>query len=159
VTHYPIFLDLRGRPVLVVGAGPVGLRKARGLVEAGARVTVVAPASHPSKPKTGLPGTPGWLPEFDALPVRRLERRFRAADVDGAALVFAATGDRAVNQRIGAAARRRGIFANIADAAAECDFIVPARLERDGIQVAISTGGRSPRLAAELRRKLESVLP
>ncbi len=144
MTHYPIFLDLRGRPVLVVGAGPVGLRKARGLVEAGARVTVVASA---------------WLPEFDALPVRRLERRFRAADLDGAALVFAATDDRAVNRRIGAAARRRGIFANIADAAAECDFIVPARLERDGIQIAVSTGGRSPRLAAELRRKLESVLP
>jgi precorrin-2 dehydrogenase/sirohydrochlorin ferrochelatase len=144
VTHYPIFLDLRGRPVLVVGAGPVGLRKTRGLLEAGARVTVVAPA---------------WLPEFDALPVRRRERRFRTADLEGAVLVFAATGDRAVNQRIGAAARRRGIFANIADAAAECDFIVPARLERNGIQIAVSTGGRSPRLAAELRQKLESVLP
>ena len=144
MTHYPIFLDLRGRPVLVVGAGPVGLRKARGLVEAGASVTVVAPV---------------WLAEFDALPIRRIERRFRAADLDGAALVFAATGDRAVNRRIGAAARRRGIFANIADAAGECDFIVPARLERDGIQIAVSTGGRSPRLAAELRQKLESVLP
>ncbi len=91
--------------------------------------------------------------------MRRRERRFRTADLEGAVLVFAATGDRAVNQRIGAAARRRGIFANIADAAAECDFIVPARLERDGIQIAVSTGGRSPRLAAELRQKLESVLP
>ncbi|HUB32618.1 MAG TPA: bifunctional precorrin-2 dehydrogenase/sirohydrochlorin ferrochelatase [Bryobacteraceae bacterium] len=143
MTHYPIFLDLRGRPVLVVGAGTVALRKARGLVEAGAVVTVVAPM---------------WLPEFDGLPVRRVERRFRPADLDGAALVFAATNDRAVNRRVGAGARRRGIFANIADAAAECDFIVPARLERDGTQIAVSTGGRSPRLAAELRRKLESLL-
>src|SRR5690348_14721590 len=133
--HYPVFLDLRGRPVLVAGAGKVALRKTRGLVEAGAAVTVVAPR---------------FEPEFAALPVRRVRRRFRASDLEGATLVFAATDDRAVNRRIGVAARRRGIWANIADAAAECDFIVPARLERSGAQIAIATGGRNPRLSAEL---------
>lgn len=143
MTHYPIFLDLRDLPVLVVGAGRVALRKARGLLEAGARVTVVAPA---------------WAPEFDALPVRRLARRFRTTDLAGAALVFAATDDRATNRRVGAAAARRGIFANIADAAAECDFVVPARLQRGNVQVAVSTGGQNPRLSAALRRKLEAVL-
>jgi siroheme synthase-like protein len=141
--HYPIFLDLKDRPVLVAGAGKVALRKTRGLLEAGARVTVVAPQV---------------LPEFDSLPVRVRSRPFRAADLAGAVLVFAATGDRAVNRRIGAAAKARGIFANIADSAAECDFVVPARLSRGEVQIAISTGGRSPRLSADLRRTLESVL-
>ena len=141
--HYPIFLALTGRPVLVVGAGPVALRKTRGLVEAGAQVTVVAPQS---------------APEFRSLPVRMVTRRFRASDLRGAALVFAATDDRAVNRRIGLAAKRLGILANIADSAEECDFIVPARLERGMVQIAIATGGRSPRLSAALRRKLEGIL-
>jgi len=143
LTHYPIFLDLKGRPVLVAGAGRVALRKTRGLVEAGARVTVVAPA---------------WVPEFAELPVRMLKRRFRESDLRGMALVFAATDDRAANRRIGEAARRLGIFANIADAAAECDFVVPARVERGMVQIAIATGGRNPRVSAELRRKIEAVL-
>jgi siroheme synthase-like protein len=141
--HYPIFLDLKDRPVLVVGAGTVALRKTRGLVEAGAKVTVVAP---------------DMLPDFDALPVRQIRRPFRAADLIGAVLVFAATDDRQVNHRIGIAAKGKTIFANIADSAEECDFIVPARLERGEVQIAISTGGKSPRLSADLRRKLEDLL-
>jgi siroheme synthase-like protein len=141
--HYPIFLDLRDRPVLVVGAGAVALRKTRGLLEAGARVTVVAPEV---------------LPDFDDLPVRVHRRPFRASDLAGALLVFAATGDRAVNHRIGVAAKGRGLFANVADSAEECSFVVPARVTRGDVQIAISTGGRSPRLSADLRRKLDAVL-
>ena len=141
--HYPVFLDLKDRPVLVVGAGKVALRKTRGLLEAGARVTVVAPK---------------WLPEFEALSVRRVPRRFRASDLSGCCLVFAATNDRAVNHRIGVVAKERGVFANIADSAEECGFVVPARLHRGSVQIAVSTGGESPRLSAELRRKLEEIL-
>lgn len=141
--HYPVFLDLKDRPVLVVGAGAVALRKTRGLLEAGARVTVVAPET---------------APEFDDLPVRLIRRPFRAADLAGAVLVFAATDDRRVNHRIGVAAKGRGVFANIADSAEECDFVVPARLQRGDVHIAVSTGGNNPRLSAELRRKLESVL-
>ena len=141
--HYPIFLDLKDRPVLVVGAGRVALRKTRGLVEAGARVTVVAPE---------------WDPEFEEMPVHLVRRRFRATDLAGAMLVFAATDDRMTNHRIGIAAKSEGVFANIADSAAECDFVVPARLQRGAVQVAVSTGGESPRMAAELRKKLEEVL-
>src|SRR5690242_8175589 len=112
---YPIFLDLKDRPVLVVGAGKVALRKAKGLVEAGARVTVVAP-EH--------------LPEFEMLRVRLIERAFRESDLSGTALVFAATDDRLTNHRIAIAAKGRGLFANIADSAAECGFLVPARLTK-----------------------------
>ncbi len=129
--------------MLVVGAGKVALRKARGLTEAGARVTVVAPEVDP---------------EFEALAVRVIHRRFRASDLSGVILVFAATDDRLTNHRIAIAAKGRGLFANIADCPEECDFLVPARLQRGSIQFAVSTGGESPRLAAELRKKLESVL-
>lgn len=141
--HYPVFLDLQDRLVLVVGAGKVALRKTRGLLEAGARVTVVAPES---------------LPDFDDLPLRLVRRRFRPADLDGFLLVFAATDDRRVNHRIRLAAQSRRILANIADSAADCDFIVPARVQRGDVQIAISTGGKSPRVSAELRRKLDEIL-
>jgi siroheme synthase-like protein len=141
--HYPIYLDLRDRPVLVVGAGKVALRKTKGLLDAGARVTVVAPQHDAA---------------FVTLPVRLLRRRFRTSDLSGAVLVFAATDDRRTNHRIAVAAQARGIFANIADSAAECAFLVPARVERGGVQIAVSTGGVNPRLAAELRRKLERIL-
>jgi len=141
--HYPIFLSLKDRPVLVVGAGKVALRKTRGLLDAGARVTVVAPE---------------WEPEFESLAVRLVPRRFRASDLAGSMLVFAATDDRLTNHRIGIAAKGKGIFANIADSAEECDFVVPARVERGTVHIAISTGGESPRLSAELRRKLDDIL-
>jgi siroheme synthase-like protein len=142
-SYYPIFLDLRDRPVLVIGAGRVALRKTKGLLESAAKVTVVAP---------------DVLPEFDDLPVRVLRRPFRAADLAGVVLVFAATADRQVNHRIGIAAKGRGVFANIADSAGECDFVVPARVNRGDVQVAISTGGESPRVSAELRKKLDAIL-
>jgi siroheme synthase-like protein len=96
--------------------------------------------------------------EFKTLGVKLLEREFRTGDLAGAALVFAATDDRLTNHRIAIAAKGRGIFANIADSAEECGFLVPARVARGGVQIAVSTGGRNPRVSAELRRKLESVL-
>ena len=90
--------------MLVVGAGKVALRKTRGLLEAGARITVVAPECEP---------------EFEELPLRLVRRRFRASDLANAVLVFAATDDRLTNHRIAIAAKGRGLFANIADSAEE----------------------------------------
>jgi siroheme synthase-like protein len=140
---YPVFLDLAGRPTLVAGAGKVALRKVKGLLEAGARVTVVSPEA---------------LPEFERLGVRLLKRRFRRSDLNGIALAFAATNDRKANRAVALEAARRGIPVNVADCPEECDFLVPARVRSGDVQIAVSTGGRSPRLAAELRRKLESIL-
>jgi len=141
--HYPIFLDLKERPVLVVGGGRVALRKTKGLVEAGARVTVVSPE---------------FQPEFEQLAVRLVRRKFRARDISGCVLVFAATNDRLANHRIGVVAKGKGVFANIADSPEECDFLVPARVQHGRIQIAVSTGGENPRLAADLRRELERQL-
>ena len=141
--YYPIFLDLTGKPVLVVGAGKVALRKTKGLVEAGAAVTVVAPECEP---------------EFARLPVTERRRKFRPADLQGAVLAFAATNDRHVNHTVMLAARRLGIPVNVADSRDECSFIVPARITRGNIQIAISTSGESPRTASSLRRKIEENL-
>ena len=141
--YYPIFLDLTDQPVLVAGAGKVALRKTKALVEAGAKVTVVAPKA---------------LPEFGRLPVRLITRPFRPSDLNGKVLAFAATNVREVNRRVGMEAARRGIAANVADAPEECRFLVPARIRQNGLQLAISTGGRSPRLAAGLRKQLETML-
>lgn len=141
--YYPVFLNLRGKRVLVVGAGKVALRKVKGLLESGAEVTVVGPDIHP---------------DFYDLRVTIEVRPFRPDDIKEQALVFAATNDRAVNRTVGELARARRIPANIADAPEECGFLVPARVRKDNLEVAVSTGGDNPRLAAELRRRLEAVL-
>lgn len=138
---YPVFFDLRGKEVVVVGGGKVGQRKARGLIEAGANVTIIAP---------------DLTEEIDAI---WKKRRYRRGDLNGAVLAFAATNDRAVNAKVAAEAKSLGIPVNVADAPDECDFIVPSRVRRGNVQIAVSTGGESPRMAKELRKQLESVLP
>ncbi len=140
---YPIFLRLEGRRVLVVGAGPVAVRKAKGLIAAGAQVVVVAPEGEA---------------EMEELTVAWRRREFAWNDLDGCELVFAATNARELNRAIGEECRRRRVWANIADAAEECDFQVPARVEQDGLQIAISTGGVDPARAKELRKRFERML-
>jgi siroheme synthase-like protein len=140
--YYPIYLDLRDRPVVVVGGGRVALRKVTGLREAGARVRVIAPRT---------------VPPLRAYQIDR--RRYRPGDLRGAVLAFAATDDRAVNHAVAGEARRRRIPVNVADSLDDCTFLVPARLHRGDLQIAISTSGRNPRLAKALRRQLEAFLP
>ena len=139
--YYPIFLDVRDRLAVVVGGGRVAARKVSGLVEAGARVRVVAP-----RLAAGL----------GAQEVQR--RSYRRGDLKGAVLAFAATNDREVNHAVAAEARRRRIPVNVADSVEDCTFLVPARLTRGPVQIAISTSGKSPRLARQLRQKLEAAL-
>lgn len=132
---------MQDRLAVVVGGGRVATRKTAGLVEAGAVVRVIAPRV-----------TRG-------LAAHQIERRpYRPGDLKGAVLAFAATDDRRVNHAVAGEARRRRIPVNVADALEECTFIVPARIRRGEVQIAISTGGRSPRLAKQLRRLLEAEL-
>lgn len=137
---FPANLLLAGKPAVVVGGGRVGLRKTRSLLEAGAAVKVICPEA---------------LPEFDALGVTRVARRFDPADVAGAKVVIACTDDKRVNRAVLAAARARGIWCCCADGHwAEGDFIVPASFKTDNVQVAISTDGRSCRTAKEVKETL-----
>ncbi|MBI1963183.1 MAG: bifunctional precorrin-2 dehydrogenase/sirohydrochlorin ferrochelatase [Candidatus Rokubacteria bacterium] len=145
--YFPAFLDLRGRRCLVVGGGEIGERKARALVECGARVVVVSPAV-----------TPGLAALAAAGAVELRPRRFRKADTRGATLVIAATGDAVVDGAAQAAARRRRALVNVVDRPAQCDFILPSVLRRGALQIAVSTGGESPALAREIRKRLERLV-
>lgn len=145
---YPLFLKLQDKPVLVVGGGTVGGQKALGLLRAGARVTVVAPRAGTAVAEAA---SAGWL--------RWQERRFEPADVDGACLVIAATGDPAVNAevaRCGAAAR---LFVNSVDDPENASAYSAALLDRGPVTVAFSTGGQAPALARLLRDLVAAVLP
>jgi siroheme synthase-like protein len=137
--YYAAFLDLEGRDCLVVGGGRVALEKVEGLLDCGARVTVVAPE---------------LVPELRALDAEVVPRAYEDGDLDGRTLVVAATDDNETNRRVFEEAERRGIFCNVVDTPELCSFILPAVHRRDPITVAISTGGASPALAQWLRDKI-----
>lgn len=146
--YYPVCLDLRGRPCVVIGGGAVAARKVEGLLDCGAVVTVVAPALTPSLQA---------MQEAGAISARL--RPYAEGDLEGAALAIAATDDREVNTRVAAEARARSVWLNAADDPERCDFILPAIVRRGDLQIAISTGGRSPALARRVREDLERLLP
>jgi uroporphyrin-III C-methyltransferase/precorrin-2 dehydrogenase/sirohydrochlorin ferrochelatase len=141
---FPVMLSLRGRKVLVVGAGEVALRKIEALLAEGARLTVIAPEV--------VPGVDG-LERRGAIELRR--RRHCAGDVAGFTLVFAATDDRAVNAAVFAEARDAGIWVNVADDPELCTFHLPARVQRGGLQLAIASNGGAPFVVRRLRHMLE----
>lgn len=141
---YPVYLDLAGRPVLVVGGGRVAARKARRLQECGADLTIVAPRIIDQ------------LRELGECPnVTTCVRPYQSPDIEGVWLVVAATGDNALNRRISGEAEAAGAFCNVVDEPELCSFHVPAVMRRGLLQLAISTGGASPALARRLRKQLE----
>ena len=140
---YPVFLDLRGRRAVVIGGGAVAEQKVRGLLAAGAHVTVVSPDMSP-----GLAD----LARRSAIELRR--RRYHDHDLAGAWLAIAATDDRAVNEAVYAEAERLGVPLNAVDDLEHCSFIAPAIHREGDITVAVSTGGKSPALAVRLRQRV-----
>ena len=143
-TLFPMFVKLEGRRCLVVGAGRVAEGKIAGLLEAGAELCVVAPQATEAVAQ--------WAREVRIL---WYAREFAPSDLEGAALVVAATSSPAVHERIFEECRRRGIWCNVVDDPPRCDFYYPAVVRRGALQIAISTGGRSPALAQRLRKDLE----
>ncbi|MSQ42222.1 MAG: bifunctional precorrin-2 dehydrogenase/sirohydrochlorin ferrochelatase [Dehalococcoidia bacterium] len=145
--YYPIFMEMNGRPVLVVGGGHVAEEKLVKLVEAGARVTVVAPAL--------IPAVRAFV---DGGRARLLERGYQPGDLLGFELVMIATDDGELNRAIAGEARAAGVWVNAADDAANCDFILPALVKRGTVTVAMSTAGTSPAMARWLRERMEEFL-
>jgi precorrin-2 dehydrogenase/sirohydrochlorin ferrochelatase len=141
---FPLFLKLEDRPCLVVGAGTIAASKISSLLEAGARVTVVAPGASDELQKPAAEGKFRWL-----------AREFEVGDLVGVFLVIAATSDSAVNRAVFLEAQRLGILCNAVDDPPNCDFYFPAVVRRGDLQIAISTSGQSPALAQRLRRELE----
>ena len=140
---YPVNLLVRGRRVVVVGAGRIAARKIEPLLAAGALVEVVAPGVGDE--------VRGWANEGRLV---LHERGFRAADVDDAWLALTATDDPEVNAAVHAAGEAARVWVNSADDPANCSFTLMSVIRRGDLVVSIGTGGRSPALAAHLRRRL-----
>ena len=141
--YFPLFADLRGRRVLVVGGGEVAERKVRLLIEAGADVHVVAPELS------------RWLASREGESVTWIATRFDASQLAGAVLVVAATNDASVNAQVSGAARAANVFANVVDDAERSSVIVPAIVDRSPLVIAISSGGVAPVLARLARERIE----
>lgn len=144
----PLFHKLQDRLVLVVGGGEVALRKARLLSDAGARLRVVAPGVRDELSEmAGAGGGEVWL------------RDYQSADLQGVALVIAATDDEPLNARISEQAQALGIPVNVVDAPKLCSVIFPAIVDRSPLIVAVTSGGDAPVLARLIRAKIETWIP
>jgi precorrin-2 dehydrogenase len=141
---FPMFVRLEGRSCLVVGAGTVAEDKIRGLLAAGARVRVIAPSAVAMISEMAGEKKLEWLP-----------RKFRVRDAAGMFLIVAATSSAEVHERIWRAARRANVLCNVVDDPRRCDFFYGAVLRRGALQIAVSTGGRSPALAQRIRKRFE----
>ena len=146
--YLPVFLNLSGRQSLVVGGGAVAARKIKRLLKAGARVTVVAPRQNNELDNMA-----------EQQQITQVFEKFNETHLDNMVLVFAATDDAETNQQISKLARARNIPVNVVDRPGLCTFIMPSVVDRDPIQIAVSTGGASPVLARLLRARLETLIP
>ena len=142
--YYPVFLDLRDRPCVVIGGGQVAERKAVSLLEAGADVTIVSPSLTPHLTDLVASGK-----------VQQRPGSFNEHDLDHAFLAIAATNDHAVNRTVARLCRKKGVLVNVAAPPEESSFIVPSVVERGDLLIAVSTCGSSPVLSHRIRKELE----
>ena len=144
--YYPINIDISGKRCVVVGGGEVAARKVEVLVRAGAKVRVVSPELVPKLKE---------LAEKDE--IEHAQRPYRKGDLKGAFLAFIATDDETTNRKAASDAPPNTLV-NVADRPGECNFTLPALVERGEVVIAISTGGQSPALARHIRETLEGVV-
>lgn len=144
MAKYPIFVELGGRRVVVVGGGAVAVRKATSFLEAGARLVVVA--HKPSDAMTVLCNNHGG---------ELIRDRYAKQYIGQAILVVAATDNAEVNAQVYHDCQELEILCNVVDDPEHCDFFVPALVKRGDLQIAIGTGGYCPSYAGHVRQKLE----
>lgn len=146
---FPIFVRLRNRRALVVGGGSMAALRAKQLIQAGAQVTVIAPAVNAALDTLAEAGA-----------IRLLLKEFdRAEMIAEYFIVIGATNDPLVNAALAKEAERLGLLYNVVDDAAHSNFFTPSVVERGDLKIAISTNGHSPVLARRLRQALEHALP
>ena len=139
----PVMLNLSGKRCVIVGGGPVAVRRAKALREAGASVTVIAPNTEP---------------ELTAPPLELHHRPYRTGDLGGAFLVVIATDDPQVNEAVARDAQAAGVLVNRPDNPDAGDFTVPAHAHHGPITLAVHTGGASASASATIRRELSDAL-
>lgn len=146
--YFPVFLDLRGRSVLLAGGGDAAASKARLLVRAGADILLLATEVGEE-----------MLELLESGAIRRRETEFRPELLDGVTIAMDGSGDPDLTDRIRCAAFTRHVLVNVVDVPEQCDFTVPAILDRSPVVVAVSTGGGAPALARNIRQRLEAAIP
>ena len=144
----PIFMNVQSQSCLVIGGGKIASRKVFMLLRAGASVSVVSPELCQD-----------LLIRKNEAEINHIDRGFEESDLEGCKIVIAATNDSAVNSKAAELAKARGIPVNVVDAPELGSFIVPSIIDRNPVQIAISTGGASPVLARLLRSRLETFIP
>jgi siroheme synthase-like protein len=149
MAYYPVFLEMKDRPCVVVGGGTVAERKVEGLLAAGAQLTVISPELTPALAALKEEGR-----------LHHVARPYREGDLEGYELAVAASDDRAANADVAAEGRSASgrMWVNAVDDPPNCDFILPSVIRRGDIVIAASTGGASPALARRLREELEAFL-
>ena len=142
--YYPIFLNLTNELAVVVGGGTIAEGKVIALLEADAKVLVIAPELTPALQALAENRTVTWE-----------QRSYIDGDLTGAAIAISATDDPEVNHHVWDEAKRRNILINVVDDVPYCNFIAPAIVRRGDITLAISTNGKMPALAAHMRREID----
>jgi len=145
---FPLFIDLSGEPVLVVGGGEVATRKVENLLPFNPRITVVSPRLTPRLQKLAREGKVRWI-----------RRPFRSSDLKGKKLVVVAVDKPQLHRRIHRMCKKRGILCNSVDSPRYCTFIFPSIVKRGELVVGISSSGKVPALSRAVREYLEKVLP
>ena len=143
MAFWPAMVNVAGRRCVIVGGGAVAARRARSLIEAGAAVTVIAPAIDQA---------------LVDLELERVERAFTPTDLDDAFLVVIATNETTVNDAVAEAARERRVLVNRTDRPAESDLTVPAHAHHGPVTIAVDTNGVSAAASAAIRRQLSAAL-
>lgn len=141
---FPLNIDIEKELAVIVGGGAVALRRAKTLRQCGARVRVISPETAAG---------------FEGSGCEIIKRSYRCGDLDGAILAVAATNDAEVNQRVGAEAREKDIWVNLADSAENCDFYFPSIIEEDGLTISVSAAGMSPALVRSVSDRIRKMLP
>ena len=145
MSYYPIFIELEGKTVLVVGGGSVAQRKVETLLKFGASIHIVSKGlTHKLKKLV------------ESKKIHHIGEEFKDEHLDGAFLAIAATDDKLLNQKISKNARMRNLLINAVDQPSDCNFIVPSIINRGDLLIAISTSGKSPALAKRIRKDLEA---
>ena len=143
----PIALRMDGKLAVVVGGGPVGARKAQGVVDAGGWVKLISPDAVEALEKLAVVGTIDWE-----------KRGFETGDLTGADLVFAATNVREINAAVAVEAKKVGALCNVADAPAEGDFHSAAVVRQDGVVIGVNNLDRNPKRAVKVKMEISDLL-
>lgn len=147
--YYPIFLDLRGRRIVVVGGNQAAARKVQGLLDCDASITLIASKVEESLERLAKDGKLTWL-----------RRGYRRGDLEEAFIALVPdTSDPKVNEQVFAEAKSRNVPVNVEDVPRLCTFIAPSVVRRGDVAVAVSTGGASPALARKFRETLSGSSP